>query len=111
MTLSRAIAPADVESSCTLARFAHDVAFLPHTLRGQVTCRGSRSDFSEGHHLRRSGEHRESGRDPSRAAWLPHRRAFRTIDTPGDAFVSNGPGVYVAQPIGCPGISTCRRGE
>jgi hypothetical protein len=31
--------------------------------------------------------------------------AFRTIDTPGGTFVSNGSAVYLAQPAGLPGIT------
>jgi hypothetical protein len=34
--------------------------------------------------------------------------AFRTIDAPGTAFVSNGSAVYIAQPAGLPGIALSR---
>lgn len=34
--------------------------------------------------------------------------AFRTIDTPGGIFVSNGSAVYLAQPAGRPGITVSR---
>jgi hypothetical protein len=51
---------------------------------------------------------RESGRDLLEQHGYRCTGAFRTIDTPGDASLSNGPGVYVAQPIGFPGISISR---
>ncbi|HEY7202735.1 MAG TPA: PEP-CTERM sorting domain-containing protein [Methylomirabilota bacterium] len=34
--------------------------------------------------------------------------AFRTIDTPGTTFVSHGPGPYLGQPVGFPGITLSR---
>jgi hypothetical protein len=34
--------------------------------------------------------------------------AFRTIDTPGATLVSHGPGIYLGQPVGFPGITLSR---